>query len=855
MATFEKNSAAFGSNNQYSLRIVVTEDSQSIANNTTTITVKMYTVSTQQNGAYNLDNNNTVKLNVNGTQVISSSKADLDFRNTSSSPSPHLITYESSGVNYNVSYTTTVTHSSDGTKDITVGGSIYYNSSSASSLSKGTYPASTWTETISLTRIPRASTVSATNVSIGNPSTITITKADKSFYHTLTFAFSGQSTRTQNVTHSPDSLTETYSGTNSTYAGSTIPNAKTGTCTVTCTTYSDSGRTNAIGTSSTSFTVSAQNNLAVSSVTVKATELPWNSSGGALIIKGKSTARVTFNCSPSTGATMKTATITYSGGSKSYTFSSGTTSGFVDIPNAVVGSYSVVATDSRGYSNAQAVTTTVPVRDYIEPSVSLSFSEDNITDTTRRIKTIVTGTATPTILKEDNSTYTNTLTIMFEGHYYPDGTWSSPTTVTDATFSGNSYTKNFYTNNVVLDRSLEVRITVHDTITGNKVVYGRTSANEPAWGWDKSTFSHNTNVVFDNGDQLTERSIRYKNATDSTYYHNTTIYGGNPESQTSLGIWDTARQQSVLLYSTQTNLLSLMNSGTSLDGDVQILGNSMKGLFADAFRRRTSLSTEDLNDCTLPGVYIQHVSQNATTARHYPVGNYAGYLEVFPSPTYARYKLQRFTTYDSNYVYIRDYYGSSDSAAAWSEWKRIFPTDVIVWGSADAVPDLNADSLKVRGYRIYDNVYDNSSLITTKNFPSNNSGFLECFYDSSVSTRYIQRYTTYNSSAVYIRHYYNSTWSAWKKIFPVVYSGTDPTTTGIHTATVSADFNSSGVASVTVSGVTTSSHVIAQRVATASQTGSSWSVAAAVPTAANTVRLVQSSMTTASSVSINIIWW
>ena len=349
------------------------------------------------------------------------------------------------------------------------------------------------------------------------------------------------------------------------------------------------------------------------------------------------------------------------------------------------------------------------------------------------------------------------------------------------------------------------------------------------------------NITFDGGNQTAERIIRFKNSTDSTYYHNTTIYGGNPESQTSLGMWDTARQQSVLLYSTQTNRLSLMNSGTSLNGDVQVLGNSMKSLFADAFQRRTSLTTEDLNDCTLPGVYIQHVSQNATTARHYPVATYAGYLEVFPSPTYTRYKLQRFTTYDSNYVYIRDYYGTSDSAATWSEWKRIFPTDVIVWGSADAVPDLNDDSLKVRGYRIYDNVYDNSSLITTKNFPSNNSGFLECFYDSSVSTRYVQRYTTYNTSAIFIRHYYNSAWSAWKKIWPC-------------SATVTANFNT-GYAEVQVAGIPAGAKVFAQRVITGtSGSGGFWSIAGASVPEAGKVRLYNSGGQTASSVSVQIIW-
>ena len=528
------NSNSFGVGGKYGLRVTVDLISQSIPNNTSTIVVRMYTTSTQSNGAYNLSDNNSVSLSVNRSTAISSSRVDLDFR---SANSPCLIGTSSS---------ITITHDADGSKTIPISGSIYFNSSASSSLPKGTYYFQE--KNVTLTTIPRASTLSfnKSSVAVGGSITTTITRASSSFTHTLTYSFKGEASSAATSTVSSVATSHTFE---IPYNDSTgwqlkMPTTKSGTCTVTCTTYNG---TTAIGTSTATFTVTAPSTVSISSVSAKAQSLPWNNSGAALLIKGISTAVVSFTCSASSGATLKSAVVSYSGGSKSYSFPANTASGTgsVSIPEATVGTFSVVATDSRGYSSS-ASSVTIPVRDYTAPTINVSFDESNVTDTTRTLITIVTGTATPRILEEDNTTYyANTVTLKWRGHVYPNGTWTSQVTAS-ASFSGSAtnYRNTFTTNNLSVSRSVEVEVIALDTITGSagqKTVLARAPVRKPAYGWDNSVFNFNTNVTFDNGDQMADRKITFANTAeddDDTYHHDTSIYGGSPESRTSFGVED-----------------------------------------------------------------------------------------------------------------------------------------------------------------------------------------------------------------------------------------------------------------------------------------------------------------------------
>ena len=123
--------------------------------------------------------------------------------------------------------TKTLTHKADGTRTfkVSIQGGIY------------TYAVNCKGEkTFTLDTIPRASSISCTTADIeGNP-TITISRASSSFTHTITYSF-GSLTGTIATKTSSTSITSWAIPAD--FYGQ-IPNAKNGSGTLTCTTYSGS---------------------------------------------------------------------------------------------------------------------------------------------------------------------------------------------------------------------------------------------------------------------------------------------------------------------------------------------------------------------------------------------------------------------------------------------------------------------------------------------------------------------------------------------------------------------------------------------------------------------------------------
>lgn len=197
--------------------ITITQNSQSIANNTSSITVKCYV--TTSGGSYN-NYSPSGKCTINGTTYSFS----------------HSIPANTKTLVY--SKTVTVGHNTDGTK--TVSASFTFNTE----LYEGTIKASTSKK---LTTIPRTTTpsLSASSVKPGGSITISMPRAGSSFDHTLTYSC-GKSSGTigSNL------------GTSKTWTVPTSfitqnPNGNQ-TCTITCKTYSGSTY---IGSKSVSFTV------------------------------------------------------------------------------------------------------------------------------------------------------------------------------------------------------------------------------------------------------------------------------------------------------------------------------------------------------------------------------------------------------------------------------------------------------------------------------------------------------------------------------------------------------------------------------------------------------------------------
>lgn len=127
--------------------------------------------------------------------------------------------------------TFTVNHSADGTGSAT----IYWKWGVNSTWGGMVSPSGKFT--ISLPKIPRKSTFTATNADIGNQSTITISKANSSFTHTLQYMISGQSGYKTIVSKTANT---SYKWTIPESAYSYMSSDKTTTITLKCITYNGS---------------------------------------------------------------------------------------------------------------------------------------------------------------------------------------------------------------------------------------------------------------------------------------------------------------------------------------------------------------------------------------------------------------------------------------------------------------------------------------------------------------------------------------------------------------------------------------------------------------------------------------
>ena len=242
-------------------------------------------------------------------------------------------TYSIPKTNFNISRNTTkvvysgkigpFTHNSDGSLNpIQINASSYITSNYSPS-GNGTCAMST---------IARKSTVSATNAEIEGTSVITINKQSSNFTHTLTYSFGGL---TGTIATKTTANSVNFAIPSSFYAK--IPNAKSGICTITCTTYS--GSTN-LGSNSVPITVSC--NEAKCKPNVDATIKDVNSVTKALtgddnkLVRYKSTARITPSATAKNSASIVSKSV-----------EGQAVSSYLDIPNVDKNTFSISATDSR----------------------------------------------------------------------------------------------------------------------------------------------------------------------------------------------------------------------------------------------------------------------------------------------------------------------------------------------------------------------------------------------------------------------------------------------------------------------------------------------------------------------------
>ena len=337
--------------------------------------------------------------------------------------------------------TATIAHNSDGTKSFSLSCEAGIYTYAVSATASGTH---------TLTTIPRASTISATNANMGSASTITITRASSSFTHTLTYSF-GNATGTiaTKTTSTSVSWTPTLTLANQ------IPNAVSGKCTITCKTYSG---TTEVGSKTCTRTLTVPSSVKPTITSLTAARVDGTvPTSWEIYVQSKSKATLTINgAAGAYGSTISSYSIT--GGGYSSTASSFTT-GFLNTSGTITFTASV--TDSRGRVSANA-TVTITVVAYSAPSFSKYISQ--------RCNSAGTASDSGTYVKSTvNFSYAscsskNTITTAT---YYRKTTETSWTNASKTFTSGTAFT--FGGGNISAESSYEVKFKLTDAFTSIEV--------------------------------------------------------------------------------------------------------------------------------------------------------------------------------------------------------------------------------------------------------------------------------------------------------------------------------------------------------------------------------------------------
>ena len=401
--------SANGSNGHHKVTLNVTQGSQSTANNTTTINYSVVLSPLDDGWDWRYSNSDpfTCSYTINGTTRTCT-----------------LRVYDGSSTVTLASGSQTVSHNSDGTK--TVSFSFSVTSQSASYLI-GSCSAS---GSITLTTIPRASTFTASNGTLGTSQTFTVTRASTSFTHTLTYKVGsatgtiGSAKTTGNLTWTPPTSLASQNTTGSSLS-----------CTLTLTTYSGS---TSIGTSSKTITLTIP--AGNPSFTLGTSDTKGYLSTYSGYIKTKSVIRTSLTSVSCTySASVKSYSVTYrktnASGASLATGSTATTDWTPNWAGTV--HITATVTDSRGRSTSK--TTTVTVLDYANPVIN-TLTVGRYSDSAGTTKNDagdyakVTYAGTYTSLSNKNSA---NITIKYKKH--SDSTWTTAVNAS-TTLSGSTPT-------------------------------------------------------------------------------------------------------------------------------------------------------------------------------------------------------------------------------------------------------------------------------------------------------------------------------------------------------------------------------------------------------------------------------
>lgn len=343
------------------VKLIITETSQNIANNTTTISYSARVYKTGTHNPWNHYTQTPFKLVING-ETIYNQNANYDLRDWTSasrlSRTEQIIT----------SGTRTITHNTNGSKSISVSWSANFTSTGAGY----GYGAVLASDTMTLTDIPRVSkaTLSKANFNFGETVALTTNRASTNFTHTVSYIAGSSEVSLATSVGASTSIAIPMSRINS------IPNASSESMKIRVKTFNGK---NEIGSHDISITVNVPTTVApkVDGVTLSETVSEANifSSNNDNYIRGISKVKATaINARGEYGSAivlyefrLKEDT-SYNGASTSNNF----TFGAFNVPSSGSALYRIQCRvqDSRGRYSAWIDSTQVRFHYYAQPTIS-----------------------------------------------------------------------------------------------------------------------------------------------------------------------------------------------------------------------------------------------------------------------------------------------------------------------------------------------------------------------------------------------------------------------------------------------------------------------------------------------------
>ena len=446
---------------------------QNISANTSTVSWKLYLTGSSSNGN-GMFGIGTFKINNSTVYSVTRGQPELD------SEEANRLTNLPLNTGIITSGTFTVNHDTSGAGSFKfegTGDSPYYICFGPTpfQLEQGI----TGSQTFTLNPIARPSKVAATNANIGAATTITITRYVSSYTHTITYTF-GSLTGTIATKDTRTSISWTVPTTF--YAQ--IPNATTGTCTITCQTYS--GNT-LVGTSTATFKASIVN--ATCAPTLSPVVKDVNSTTIALtgnankLIRFESLVEFQSGATARNNATLKTQSVV-NGSITKTDFAIGT------IEDPETPDFIFSATDSRGLTTTQTYTTDMVM--YVKPTCYQEVRTELVGETGAKITLTINGNYFHGNFGTVNNTYT--FAIRYAEANSEFGAWQElPAAMLPTLGDDNEYELTVEINNLEYNKSYKVQSYLRD-----KLNYVESSVYTvrvlPVFDWDKDDFNFNVPI-------------------------------------------------------------------------------------------------------------------------------------------------------------------------------------------------------------------------------------------------------------------------------------------------------------------------------------------------------------------------